>query len=233
MLARYLLLIFGSICTGTPLTAQEDPVIRAIDTYAKHFSHQIYQGKLYGNYPPNVRGHQSHRELGVVDGSSIVFGGVPYQDVPLMFDLVRKQLVTRHPVHLVNIILPNEMVSSFAIDDDVFVYLDQPERNLPPGFYQRISESSGVSCYAKWNKEYREVTRGTRLLREFNEEVAYFLLRNSQDTEYRTIRSQGGLLRSFKEHRRELRRALFDQGLSFEDNPEATLAFVLDYVDNH
>jgi hypothetical protein len=233
MLARHLLLIFGLMCYGASLTAQEERALRAISNYSAHFSHQIYQGKLYGNYPPNVTGHQSYRELGVVDGSSIVFDDVRYHDVPLMFDLVRKQLVTRHPVHLINLILPIEQVSSFTIGDDAFVYLDQPGRNLPAGFYQRIAESADVSCFAKWTKEYREITRGTRLLREFSGEVAYFLMRNGQDTEYKVIRSQEALLRSFKEHRRPLRRALFDLGLSFKEDPEATLAFVLDYVDDH
>lgn len=233
MITRHLLLILGLACSWGWLAAQEARYASTVAAYTEQFAHQLYQGKLYGTYPPNVAGHPSYRELGVVEGSSIVYGGVRYEGVPLMFDLVRNQLVTRHPDRLVNIVLPNELVSSFTIGDAVFVYLDQPEKNLPSGFYQQIAESPTVSCYAKWTKEYREDTRGTRLLRAFNGQVAYYLLRKGEDAEYREIRTQGALLRSFKAHRRPLRRALFDQALSFGEHPEATLAFVLDYVANH
>lgn len=206
MRGRHLLLFFSLVCYGVPLLAQNELQARAVREYAERFSGQLYQGKLYGGYPASVAGHQSFRNLGIVEGSSIVVNGVRYHEVPLMFDLVRNQLVTRHPIHAVNIVLAGANVSSFTIDDHVFVYLDASEKGLPPGFYQQIAESATVSCYASWTKVYRERTRGTRLLREFTGDVTYYLLRKGHDSAYRNIRSQGALLRSFKEHRRQLRR---------------------------
>lgn len=231
MIYMRLLFIISAACYSNALIGQQvDRSFSAVSAYASFFPNELYQGKLYGAYPVNVQGHQSYKELGVVDGCSIVFNGVQYDSVPLMLDLVRNQVVSRHPQHLVNIILPNEFISEFTIGTNSFAYLDATETSLPAGFYERKAETSDLSCYAKWTKEYREDTRGIRLTREFVGNVVYYLRRGGADSEYQIINSQTALLRAFKEHRRQLRKALFERKLDFKANPEATLEFVLDYV---
>ncbi len=222
------LVFFSFICTVGIASAQPsepaDPLKRYLDAFGKTL---LYHGKQYVVFPSNTTGHQGYKTNSLTEGCTIRFQGLIFGDIPLMYDLVRDEVVTRHPDRFLPMILSREFVSLFTIEADTFVHLKAENTGLPSGYYHQLFHARDVSCYAKRSKTIK--TYNLDLESTYVEYVRFYI-KESSDSAFRPIRNQRALLNTYSDKKRELRRLLHANGLSFRQDPEQTITFVLTYV---
>ncbi len=193
--------------------------------------HHLFNGREFVPHNLSVVGSPNHADLVILDHCSVVFDGVYYDDIPLLYDLVIDQLVTIHPDRREEIYLEKHLVDWFSIRQDQFVQIVEGQSELSPGFYQLIYQGDGYTCYARRSKEARRYSSGTILEYRFFETVTYYL--QIGDDPFRTIKSQKELLSLDDDHRRVIRRMLRDRALSFRTKPVETLHAVLNFLDHN
>lgn len=193
--------------------------------------HHLFNGREFVPHNLSAVGSPNHADLVILDHCSVVFDGVFYDDIPLLYDLVIDQLVTIHPDRKVEIYLEKHLVDWFSIQGDQFVRIAEDQSELPSGFYQLVYQGDTYTCYAKRSKEARRYSSGTTLEYRFFETVTYYL--QVGDDPFRTIKSQKELLSLDDEHRRAIRRMLRSSGLSFRARPVETLNAVLAFLDHN
>lgn len=193
--------------------------------------HHLFNGREFVPHSLSAVGSPNHADLVILDHCSVVFDGVLYVDIPLMYDLVIDQLVTIHPDRKVEVCLDKHLVDWFSIRQDQFVLVAEGQTELLPGFYQLVYRGEDYTCYAKRSKETRRYSSGTTLEYRFFETVTYYL--KVGDNPFRIIKSQKELLSLDEDQQRAVRRMLRSSGLSFRTKPIETLNAVLTFLDHN
>lgn len=218
------------LCFISYLQAQTTAIPNPVMLYQLEYGNDhLYKGKRYDTYGTINSGHPSFLEMGMVEGSSVIFDNILYQDKLLIYDVVIDELVIRHPELGKNIRLPKQLVSSFTIDSHQFVHIRDMSLNLTPGYYHELYNNNDLICYARWSKEIKANAQGPQLRREIVETVRFYV-KNSDSDVFTVIGSQSALLNLFKDRKRELRRLINNNGLSFKRYPRETMTLVLNHI---
>ncbi|WP_028297152.1 hypothetical protein [Olivibacter sitiensis] len=199
--------------------------------YTIRLNDQLYNGREYVFQFQNAVGSQGYGDLGFVDNGTILFGNVIFRNVPLMYDIVADEVITRHPDRLMNLVLVKQFIRHFTIGDNRFVYLDENHTGLKSGFYHEIYYSNNLCSYEKRAKIVKDFATGTTREKRFVESV-YFYIKRKEDSDFIEVKSQNVLLNLFGEKKKELRILLRENDLTFKQNPLKTISTVLAYVDN-
>lgn len=189
----------------------------------------LYQGRVYSPYASDIRGHQSFNELGIVPGSSLTFDGIRFVDIPLMYDVVKDELVTPVNEAGINLVVVKEFVSDFELGSHRFVHMKDQE--MPTGYYRVLAESSVGSCVARITKHVHEQTSATYREKSFREQTDYFV-KYPQNGNYKQVSSQRQLIRIFgPEFRRPLRQLLAKNSVFFREDAEAAIRLSFEFVE--
>ena len=191
--------------------------------------HHLFKGKQFVPYPYSVVGSPNHADLDILEDGILVYDGLLYKEIPLMYNLVDDVVVSRHPVRMVNVILEPHLIQAFQLGDDRFVNLTDKERALAPGLYQVIYDGDRFVSLARRSKALHNYRNGSILERRYNASVDFYLYFPEEDR-VQLIRTQSDLLRIAPESRRELRRLIRSQGLRFKKEPEQVIATVLEFI---
>lgn len=212
-----LLILAGSI----QLYAQE-PRLPAegstaqVSTYNE--SLPIYNGRLFYGYPPMSHGIPYYKTMGWQKGS-ILYGGVWYTDVSIIYDPIAEQLVVRNPRYL-SLTVFGERVQEFQIEDDRFVRLYPDADNvIKEGFYRVLVEGA-VTIYQRHIKLIKEEVKADQL--ELNVETVnrYYAFR---DGHFYPVSKQKSLLALLKDKRQAIQQHLRSQKVKFKREPEKAI----------
>lgn len=231
------LVVLFLICMfACPVSGQSEPAYMGsgplpAELKQSYSRHHLFNGREFVPHNLSVVGSPNHGDLVILDHCSVVFDGVYYDDIPLLYDLVIDQLVTIHPDQKKEIYLEKYLVDRFSIQRDQFVRIAEGQSELSPGFYQLVYQGENYTCYARRSKEARRYSSGTVLEYRFFETVTYYL--QIGDDPFRIIKSQKELLSLDEDHRRTIRRMLRANGLTFRARPVQTLHAVLNFLDHN
>lgn len=225
--------LFLWLAPGNSVLAQTltdaSPVLDVLETDYK--MHHLYKGQVFVANPQRVTGSPSFGNLEMMDDGWVVYDGVLYEDVPLMYNLVRGILISRHPKNLAYLTLEKHLVSQFGFDVYSFVQIQTGHSDLSPGFYQVLYQSDGFVAYAKRSKTIEIHTYGSVTERSFRESVSFYVDDLQTDEGFIAIARQRDLLNLLPEHRRSVRNLLRSLGLRFRPQPAESLFRTLDYLD--
>lgn len=179
---------------------------------------KLYNGIEHTGYP-GVKGDAYYVTREWKTGS-VVYDGILYKDVPMLYDIYKDQVVVKHSNEIFIVGLISSKVKSFTIDGHQFRRLeaDVLPANMQPGFYEVLSDGkmTVLARRTKWRREY--IT--TVMEYEFMTRNQYFVLK---DGVYNPVRSEGNLMQLFGNDRAEVKQHLRKSGLRYKRSPEQTI----------
>jgi len=103
-------------------------------------------------------GHQFFPEDRLFKGS-LIYRGKEYHGVILKYDIYDQQLILHvyQNYLIVRVVLANDFVSSFSLDEKLFSRYDFTGT---PGFYQVVLDTGKLKCLYYWSKQVKETGSG-------------------------------------------------------------------------
>ncbi|MBN9381096.1 MAG: hypothetical protein J0H74_10035 [Chitinophagaceae bacterium] len=181
----------------------------------------LYRGSQYVIYSFQLKEGHPYFDEDHMQTGSVLYNGILYKDVPLIYDLVKDALVTNDAGKIYKIALINQEIDSFTIQNHIFIKLkDSLTPTVPrPGFYQLLYDGRST-ILKKEKKTIREEVSTGAIVRSIDYSVTYYL--KKENTWY-TINNKKGLMRAFRNKSPELRKFLRAGDIKFQDDKDNTL----------
>ncbi|WP_207429778.1 hypothetical protein [Pedobacter sp. SYSU D00535] len=158
----------------------------------------VFNGRIYRAYPYRLdNGHSYFREQALVNGT-LVYEGKIYQDVQLLYDLVRDEVALSNFDHSFMLIAQAAKVDGFQIHGHYFTHIKKlpPKSGLPsPGYYDQLYKGK-IELLARRRKSIKESAGATKIERMVSESTRYYLLK---DSVYHPVSSRRSLLKVLKQ----------------------------------
>ncbi|HXB34776.1 MAG TPA: hypothetical protein VNV35_15185, partial [Puia sp.] len=100
----------------------------------------LYRGIQYIDYDFTIQKGQPFLGPNRVRTGSVWYGGIQYNDVPMLYDLVKEQLVVMDPFNVFKISVYMDLVDSFAMDGHTYFRMKDSlaPSTMRSGFWDRI-----------------------------------------------------------------------------------------------
>jgi hypothetical protein len=201
--------------------------------YSKSLSQQagIYSGFDYIGYPyPVKKGHPFFLSVEPQRGD-IYYDGMQYKDIPLWYDLVKKEVVTQHYDNFSRISLHPAKVRDFSISGHHFIHIDETEairQGLEKGFYDRIYSGSSTVLVRR-AKDMLISTDLDGIWVNFSTEQTRIFLRTG--TEYTPLGSQKSVIKALGRYGKEIQAHLKETRIRFKKEREKAIVAMVAYYD--
>lgn len=178
-LRRYcflLLLVIGISSYGQWSSSTE--LKRSVRTLTKENS-GLFNGVEYEPHPVIFTDGHPFYQLPSLQKGSVTYNGDTYEDVDIMYDLVRDELIIGHYNGFSRIQLIKEKVDSFRMGELRFVHVRQSSglSGLSPGFYQLLHNGK-VKLLQRNRKTLQVYYRGSQSGVDVFEKIDRYLLKD-------------------------------------------------------
>ena len=140
-----------------------------------------FNGVQYPGYTVSFADGHPYFKINALNKGSILYDGVFFKDVDLLYDEVADCIVLQDSTHRIQLI--NEKLKSFTILEDQFERIEKNELkkvNIATGFYQILSEGK-ATLYKKETKQIKEkYTNNNELSTLFEITTNYFIKKEGQ-----------------------------------------------------
>jgi hypothetical protein len=196
----------------------------------------LYRGIQYMDYDFSVQRGQPFLGPDEVRAGSVWYSGMKYDHVPMLFDLVKEQLVIMDPFNVFKISLYMNLVDSFSLDGHL--YFPMRDSLAPPsmrsGFWDRIYQGKVVLLKRERKSLNESIMVSPDNVRFFIlSSVSYYFQKGGA---YHPVNDKKELFDALNDRRRsEIRRVMRRSGLDWRDNKEQLLQLVAAWYDgvNH
>jgi len=189
----------------------------------------LYNGTQYEFYPFPFQESHPYFETSSFTSGTVTYSGVTYTGVPLLYDIVRDELVLLHYDSIHRVSLVNENTASFSLAGHHFIRIerDSTQKVLPAGFYDELHQGQ-VSFLVKRTKDLEEVIDNRNVVSRVVYKKRYFVLNGGA---YYAVKNKKALLRLFKDKKNEIQQFIKQDKISFKRNEEMAMKSVVAYYD--
>lgn len=233
---RRLFLILLIWLFAQKLTAQSaDTTLSPAVANAIHFYYQslkeespLYNGSEYLEYSYMLQeGHPFYGSPEWTD-AIVSFDGMIFHNVPLMYDIIKDQVVIRDFQKLFKINLMAEKIDWFQVSGHTFVHLgrDSPHE-LRPGFYEQLF-SGNISLFARRQKKILEKHIDVRIENIVITQNTFLILKNAH---YAFVKNKADLFHVLKDKKKEIQQYLKKGHVKFKDGLEKAILIAVQHYD--
>jgi hypothetical protein len=196
----------------------------------------LYRGIQYIDYDFSVQKGQPFLGPDAVRIGSVWYGGMQYDRVPMLYDLVKDQLVIMDPFNVFKVSLYMDLVDSFALDGHVYFRMRDSlaPSSMRSGFWDRLHSGRLVLLKRERKALNENIMITPDNVRYFIDgSVSYFFQKGGV---YHPVNDKKELFDALKDRRRsEIRRVMRRSGLDWRENKEQLLLLVSAWYDgvNH
>jgi hypothetical protein len=176
----------------------------------------LYNGSEYVNYDNHIEGHQFF-ESQVLEEGSVMYDGILYKNVPMLYDIVKDEVIIEHFDRYYKIRLVSERINYFSLLNHTFVrFKKDPESRpeLETGFYEILYDGQ-LTVLLKKAKRYKETIESQRVIRQFLEDDQYYLYKN---TSFHPVKGKLSVIQVLKDRKKEVRQFIRQHHLTFKAN---------------
>ncbi len=183
----------------------------------------LFTGRVYVDKYNGIRGHQYFGEDYWEQGD-IIYEGQKFDSIFLMYDIYNDQVILEHfnsngaisPIKLYN-----PKINSFNLQGHHFVRLQEDTVfGLKEGFYDELFAGEKMTVYVMREKQISKANQTNDLHEIFIERHKYYI---KKDDQYFRIRGRKDIAKVMKDHKREIKRYLRRNILSFRREPDRTI----------
>ena len=216
------------LCIGLSLSVVAQPADTSLPANRAAIFYQSFIGPdaaIYNGaaYQPNYRGIQGdpYFESPNLVSGTLVYEGLTYTHIPLLYDLVQDNLIIADPKGQPLVVAP-EKVQQFTLGTHTFVY--QPV-NKTPGFYESLS-TGYASLYIRHTKKIEEKLETAQLFRWITDRDEYILYKQDH---YYPVSSGKHLLTLLADKKKQLQQFQHAQHIRFKKDPAAAMQAIVDH----
>ena len=238
MRKRFALVFFIVFVWAVDVMAQQaaDTVFRgqAIENLIRFYHQSIgFHAELYNGPQPepylSFTEGDPYFKTSTFSSGTVGYNGLIYREVPILYDLVRDELIIRHPQGDA-FSVTMEKVDSFSFSGHYFIKLKIDSTTSPltkSSFYEKVF-AGRIMLLARNRKFIQEQSGTTSFERKIYERNQYYLLK---DGKYYPVKNKKSLLAVLKDKRNELQHYIRKNNLEFRDNIKAYMTQVVAYYD--
>ena len=187
----------------------------------------LYNGREADTYP-FVFG-TTHPYLGSPSWTfgSVLYDGILYRDVPLLYDLVKDELLVQHWNKVTKVLLVPHKVAAFTLEGRRFirVHPDSTGGSVREGFYELLEEGK-TSVLARKEKTVRSILNAGRMDVSVDAKTTYYV---KQAGAWYEVKNRRAFLSRLKDRKAELQRFIRSGNISFDRDFESALKTVTAY----
>lgn len=191
----------------------------------------IYNGKEYIDYTRILKEGHPYFDSTVSRGS-VHYNHIVYDNVSMLLDLIRDDLVAVHFNNIFLIELVKSKVDWFTLKGHFFEHLGRDsstrKENISPGFYDRLYAGDNIKYYVKRVKVIQEIIPHMTVERIVHEADRYYIYKDGQ---YHNVRSKPSVLKLLG-NKRQLNQALKQNRIRFRSNREAAIRLMVQTYDS-
>ncbi len=225
----FLLIILFFSCYGKAQPIEDSVTDRKLANVLRFYvstlgdQSPLYNGKEYIDYSYTLHeGHPFFESRDFLKGE-IHFENMIFHDVPMLYDLVKKQLITYDIRNIYKVVLPNNKIRQFTIAGHTFVRIEHD--NISTGFYDQLYKGK-INLYAMREKRIIEQRDTYRIDNVIDSHTTYYIFKEGT---YYSFKNKRGLLDILKGKRNEIEDYLQKNNMRFKDDPEAAMIKAVEY----
>jgi hypothetical protein len=136
----------------------------------------LYNGSQYVVYAQTIQEGIPFFEIPEPTKGDVVYGGIQYENVPLLYDILKGQIITLIPASNYLICLNADKVTSFEILNHNFIRLikDSTDKTIKTGFYEILYDGI-TTVYKKQTKTVGEDLSQAKLRRFIVESNTFYI----------------------------------------------------------
>lgn len=188
----------------------------------------LYNGRLYYIYDSREDEHQFFIDRKYEKGA-VFYDGQRYDSIPMMYDIVRDELVIKHINGFEPILLQSPKVSFFTIYGHNYLNLKSGKDinpDMQTGFYDLIYNGKSKTLVRRI-KQRQEKINEKKVIALFPEKNFFYIYSNGK---YNEVHTRKSVTRLFPAQKTELRKALREQNIKFrKDRERAIVTMVARY----
>jgi len=228
----YILLICGLSQHVTAQNADDttlrENALNAIGVYYQNLREEspLYNGSEYIEYAYTLQeGHPFFQVVNFINGNVNVDGMI-FHDVPMLYDIVKDQLIIQDFQKVYKINLPADRVQQFFLLGHLFVHLNASDQ-VKTGFYDQLYKGK-ISLFAKREKKILEKYSNIQISKVVISQNVYYI---KKDGVYYTIKNKSSLFSALKSKKKEVQQYLKANDIKFKREPERAMIMAVKYYD--
>lgn len=186
---------------------------------------RLYNGFAYQMVAINSSGNAYFKDSTQLVNGNVTYGGIPYHDIPLLYDTYKDVLISRTENGLFLFSLIKEQVHNFDVLGHHFINLPAADSNniVAAGYYDELYTDGKVQLLVKRVKIFQE---DVNIIREGK--ISFKALVNDKyylkkDGVYYKAGSSGKFLNVLGDKKKELKKYLKDNNIDYRANPEQAM----------
>ena len=181
----------------------------------------LYNGRLYYIYDSRDEEFQFFDSRKLVKGT-VYYDGQRYENIPMMYDIVRDELIITHANGYENILLQSPKIKYFSLHDHHFKRFESGREinaDMKTGFYDEVYTGK-TRTLVRRTKQRQEKIVEKKVTAQFSPKNFYYVFK---DDRYYQVHSRKSFFALFPEQKRELRKELREKNIRFRKNREAAI----------
>ncbi|TXK48602.1 hypothetical protein FVR03_07850 [Pontibacter qinzhouensis] len=195
---------------------------QAIQVYrnAVEINAHLYTGVEYFDYRKFLREGHQFWETDEVRKGNILYEGIWYEDVPMLYDIVKDEVVIRLENRAVHQKLISEKIKQFEQNGHTFVRLTTDSlQTYRAGFYDLLINNQ-VQVLVHRVKIIEEVPENNLIKMVFRPADTYLIFKEQH---YQQVTNKRSFFAVFKDRKKELQRYYRTNNLKFRTDKERTI----------
>ena len=209
-------------------SAYDGSTEKIIDLYYMALGEQapIYNGNEYIEYAFTLQEGHPFFKSSVFTNADIYFDGMLFLGVPMVYDLIKDQVVIRDFHNIYKINLPASKIQQFILSDHVFVRIVHNNFNeINTGFYEQLYKGK-VGLFAKREKAIIEKHGSQQIDNVVVSTNSYYVMK--KDIYYK-FKNERSLLKILNDKKKEIQQYLKKNGIRYKDDPERSMIMAVEY----
>ncbi|HEX9513837.1 MAG TPA: hypothetical protein VF939_25275 [Puia sp.] len=209
--------------TGKDSVATPDEYSNALKVYHHYLAPEtgLYRGSQYAEYAFSLRDGHPFFDDGHLQKGTVFYGGILYENLMLLYDLVKEQVVIDDSYDNYKLFLINGQLDRFTIQHHLFINLRDSLTPSAPrrGFYEQLYKDR-VTLLKKERKLVMEDLSSGKLEKFIDYSVYYYLKKGAV---YYSVNNRQSLLNALNDRHKEVKKFIRKNGLSMRHDTQNTL----------
>jgi len=211
-------------------TTLQENALKAINVYYQSLAEEspLYNGSEYLEYAYTLQeGHPFFLSTNFVNGN-VTLDGMIFHDVPMLYDIIKDQLIIQDFQRVYKINLPPDRVQQFFLMGHLFVRLTRDStEQIKTGFYEQLYRGK-TSLFARREKKILEKYSNVQISKEVISQNIYYM---KMDGIYHTIKNKSSMLAVLKNKKKDVQQYLKTNNIKFKQEPERAMIMAVKYYD--
>lgn len=191
----------------------------------------LYNGSEYIIYAHLLKNDHPYLDTAKLTTGSVFYDGMQYQNVPMLYDIVKDELIAQHYNKVFYIQLVKSKIDEFNILNRKFIHLGKDSTrkgNVKDGFYEVLYDGN-IKLYAKRIKTIQEFIPDMQIERRVFASNRYFIYK---DDVFHEVFNQSSVTKVLGDKKAILNQALRKQHIKFRKQRETAMKLMLQQYEN-